>query len=292
MKKAKAHMVRVMKEYPRRLVMNAETPYEAYAALKAKYSMAKNRQDFTTLDGQWNEFKVADVTVDPDKIFAMLDEHLKKLAEFGERYEKDALQMLSKLQKAFPEEYGRVFTLLNTVEEHRKNAQTQLDTAKRMIKSHYDTKCKPMGNGDDGTMMGMFVSADKQNNGRTSYKCEHCGRKGHMAYHDGKPFCRALIASLKGSGGENKSGSPKKTKGGFKGKCFNCNKIARHMSRDCPEPKEVKESEDTPDINNLMLNVNAIQFDEDELEIAHVANDQKYMNMSGDTGAQVHRDIV
>ena len=36
------------------------------------------------------------------------------------------------------------------------------------------------------------------------------------------------------------------------------------MSRDCPEPKAAKES-DTPDINKLMLNVNAIQFDEDEL---------------------------
>ena len=126
--------------------------------------------------------------------------------------------MLSKLQKAFPEEYGHVFTLLNMVEEHKKNAQTQLDTAKRMIKSHYDKKVKPMGNGDEGTMMCMFVSSDKQNNGTTAYKCEHCGRKGHTAYRDGNPFCRALIVSLKGNGGENKLGSPKKMKGGFKGK--------------------------------------------------------------------------
>ena len=59
------------------------------------------------------------------------------------------------------------------------------------------------------------------------------------------------------------------------------------MSRDCPEPKAAKES-DTPDINNLMLNVNAIEFDEDELEIAHIVNDQRYMNMLGDTVAQGH----
>ena len=59
------------------------------------------------------------------------------------------------------------------------------------------------------------------------------------------------------------------------------------MSRDCLEPKAAKES-DTPDINNLMMNVNAIQFDEDELEIAHVVNDQRYMNMLRDTGAQGH----
>ena len=49
-------MVRVTKDYPRRLVTNAETPYKAYAALKTNYSVAKNRQDFTMLDGQWNEF--------------------------------------------------------------------------------------------------------------------------------------------------------------------------------------------------------------------------------------------
>ena len=103
-----------------------------------------------------------------------------------------------------------------------------------------------------------------------------------MAYRDGKPFCRELIASLKGNGGENnKLGSSKKTKGGFRGKCYNCNKMAGHMSRDCPEPKEGKEE---TDINNLMISV--IGFDEDELEIAHVVNDQKYMNMLGDTGAQ------
>ena len=186
MKKAKAHMVRVTKDYPRRLVMNAETPYKAYAQLKAKYSVVKNRQDFTLLDAQWNEFKVSDVTVDPDKIFAKLDEHSKKLGEFGERYEKDALQMLSKLQVAFREEYGHVFTLLNTAEEHRKNTQSQLETAKRMIKAHYETKFKPMRNGEeDGTMMCMFVSADKQSKGADTYKCEHCGKKGHTAYHDG-----------------------------------------------------------------------------------------------------------
>ena len=49
MKKAKAHMVRVMKDSPRSLVMNTETPYKACAQLKAKYSVAKTRQDFTSL---------------------------------------------------------------------------------------------------------------------------------------------------------------------------------------------------------------------------------------------------
>ena len=137
---------------------------------------------------------------DPDKIFAMLDEHSKKLAELRERYEKDALQMLSKFQKAFPEKeyYDHAFTLLNMAKEHKKSAKTQCDTAKRMIKSHYDMKIKPMGNGDEGTMlMCVFVSSDKQENGTAGYKCDHCGggKKHSMTYCDGKPFCRALTGT-------------------------------------------------------------------------------------------------
>ena len=73
MKKAKAYdLVRApMKEYPSRLVMNADMPYKVYAQLKAKHLVAKNRQDFTTFDAQWNKFKVLDISVDPDKIFTM-----------------------------------------------------------------------------------------------------------------------------------------------------------------------------------------------------------------------------
>ena len=36
--------------------------------------------------------------------------------------------MLSKFQKAFPEEYKNVFTLLNTAEEHKKTTKIQLDS--------------------------------------------------------------------------------------------------------------------------------------------------------------------
>ena len=91
MKKATAHMVRVTKDFPKRLVMEANTPYEAYVALKTKYSVAKNREDFTKLDKEWNEFKVTDERVDPDKVIATLEEHSEKLGEFGDRYKKDAL---------------------------------------------------------------------------------------------------------------------------------------------------------------------------------------------------------
>ena len=226
MKKAKAHMVKVTKDFPKRLVMEATTPYEAYAALKTKYSVAKNRQDFVRLDREWNEFKVTDEKADPDKIFATLDEHSKKIAEFGSRYEKDSLQILSKLETAMPPSYEHVFTLLNTDEEFKKDKDIQLITAKRMIKAHFESNVKTLESGKDGSMMCMFVGNNGNDTSKKgTYKCDHCGKSGHTAFKDGKPFCRALVAELKGDKGNGNGGGNGKgnrTSGTFKWKCHNC----------------------------------------------------------------------
>ena len=280
MKKAKAHMVKVTKGYAKRLVMDAKTPYEAFTALKEKYSVAKVRQDFTKLDKEWNEFKLTDETVDPDKVFATLDEHSKKLKEFGDRYEKDALQILSKVEVAMPENYEHVFTLLNTEAEHKKTSVVQLETAKRMIKAHYDTNIAKEAIKEGGTMMCMYVSDGERNNQTRSngMKCVHCRKGGHTAYKDGKPFCFALIAALKGNSNPNTN---KSNNNGvrFKGKCHNCKKPG-HKSFECTSPKK---EETTEDVNALLIAT--IVFD--ETEINHVSS-YTYTEMLGDTGAQGH----
>ena len=79
-------MVRVSKNCPKKLNMEVDTPCQAHATLKIKHSVAKNRRDFTKLDKEWNEFKVIKTSTDPDEIFVTLDEHSKKLKEFGERH--------------------------------------------------------------------------------------------------------------------------------------------------------------------------------------------------------------
>ena len=48
-KKDKAHMVRSSNYYPKRMIVEADTPYQARAALKTKYSFAKNLQNFAKL---------------------------------------------------------------------------------------------------------------------------------------------------------------------------------------------------------------------------------------------------
>ena len=311
MKKAKAHMVKVTKGYAKRLVMDASTPYEAYAALKKKYSVSKVLQDFTKLDNEWNEFKVTDATVDPDKVFATLDEQSTKLKEFGDRYEKDALQMISKLGVAMPDGYKHIFDFLNTDGEHKKSSDVQLATAKRMMQAHFDTNVAKEAIDEGGSMMCMYVASDASKNYKSgSMTCDHCKKGGHTAYKGGKPFCFALIAALKGEANKSKNNGIK-----FKGKCFNCDK-AGHRASECRSPK--KDSNDDDDVNNLM--VANVEFEDDDVEsyeevgvntaddseywsepeyvmiatitfddteINHVT-DFTYMDMLGDTGAQGH----
>ena len=65
-KKAKAHMVRASKHFPKRLIMESNTPYQAHVALKTKCSVSKNRHDFTKLDKEWEKLKVKDTSTDQD----------------------------------------------------------------------------------------------------------------------------------------------------------------------------------------------------------------------------------
>ena len=69
MKKAKAIFVRGTKDLPNMLVKESDTPYEALARLREKYAVKKVREDFDTLDNNWNQFKVEDISTDPDLIF-------------------------------------------------------------------------------------------------------------------------------------------------------------------------------------------------------------------------------
>ena len=61
------------------ITKEAGTPYAALHALKEKYAVNKIREDFDTLDAEWNQFKVNDVATDPDLIFKTLEEHTKKM---------------------------------------------------------------------------------------------------------------------------------------------------------------------------------------------------------------------
>ena len=198
MKKAKAIFVRATKELPNMIVKEADTPYEAFEKLREKYAVQKVREDFDKLDSEWNEFKITDISTDPDLIFKALEEQSRKLKIFGERYAKDSLQTLSKLKSALPKEYDHVFTYLNTSEERQKSFDKQLVTAKAMIVSHYKTKII----GDtktESTMLCMVIGSNNQNksNPYAETVCSFCNKKGHPKMKNNKPFCFKYKKHLK-----------------------------------------------------------------------------------------------
>ena len=157
MKKAMAMFVRATKDLPNMIVKECDSPFEIHEKLNAKYSVRKVRDDFDTLDTEWNDFKVSDIGTDPDLIYKTLEEQSQKLAVFGDIYSKDALQVLSKLKCALPKEYDHVFPYLNTNEERGKTFKEQLLTAKAMISSHYKTKVESSDN-LESSMICMMAS--------------------------------------------------------------------------------------------------------------------------------------
>ena len=178
------------------IAKEAQTPYEALSKLHEKYSVQKIREDFDTLDNEWNNFKIDDISMDPDLIFKTLEEQSKKLAVFGERYGKDSLQMLSKLGCSLPKEYNHVFTYLNTNEEQMKNFGEQLVTTNAMIASHFKAKVLQKNN---SSSMIFMLSGDKfkRKGERSRMKCDFCGKDNHTLYKDGKPFSYKLKKKLK-----------------------------------------------------------------------------------------------
>ena len=127
------------------------------------------------------------------------------------------------------------------------------------MQAHFDTDVVKEAIKEGGTMMYMYVASNSDKKHRSgSMTCTPCNKGGHTAYKDGKPFCFALIASLKG-GEANKS----RNNGiKFKGKCFNCHKTG-HRSSECRSPKKDNDDESN-DVNQLM--VANIELEDDDVD--------------------------
>ena len=177
-----------------------------------------------------------------------------------------------------------MFAILSTNEEHKKGAYVQLVTAKRMIKSHYETSFTTEKGVDreGGSMTCMFVGNGQGRKyggsgdaSKTDCYCENYGKAGHTAHKDGKPFFRALIAAI--NGGKGGGGSRN-----FTGKCHNWNKVG-HMKRYRPE---LKKNNDENDVDNLIIGM--IEVEGDDIETNNVKLSSNYIDAFGDTGAQGH----
>ena len=95
-----------------------------------------------------------------------------------------------------------------------------LSDLKSKLRAFYKRKFKDLNTNE----IALFA------NGKFKGLCKNCGKQGHKAAD-----CRSK---------NNTGGANKETKG--KGvKCFNCNKYAGHIAKDCPEEKKTKEKKET-----------------------------------------------
>ena len=195
MKKDKAIWVRGTKDLLNMITREADTTYAALNSLK-KCAVKKIREDFDTLDIEWNKFKVNNVETDPDLVFKKLEEQSRKLSVLDDKYIKDTLQILSKLKYPLPAEYDHVLTYLNTNEEHQKSYEHQLETTKLMIQSHY--RAKIIGNTSGECFMVCIIGTPNlKKKDEPWMKCAYCGENTHTKMRNGKLFSFKLIKDLK-----------------------------------------------------------------------------------------------
>ena len=186
MKKCKAILVWGTNDLPNMLVKEAKTPYAALDYLREKYAVKKVQEDFKALDIEWNNYKVTNSSTDPDLVFKTLEEQSRRLGIFGERYSKDELQMLSKLQHTLPKEYDHIFTFLNTNKEQIKSSKEQLENTKVMIQSHCKTNI--VNTSKDNTMIFMLTGTNDTNKQTNDTYCDVCKKYGHPKMKKGKPY--------------------------------------------------------------------------------------------------------
>ena len=100
-----------------------------------------------------------------------------------------------------------------------------LGDLKSKIRTFYTRKLKTLKSGDELALLAVY----KQFKGL----CQKCGKQGHKALE-----CR------------NKD--PMQNKGV---KCFNCNRYAGHIARDCPEPKREFKKKSKPNKSGMFVGI-------------------------------------
>ena len=95
-------MVKINKEYPKRLSIDAVASYKVSIFLKTKYLFTKSQYDLTSIDKECNKLKIKNESAEPGKMLVIFNEYPKKLLEFNACCDKYTLQTLSKLEVAMP----------------------------------------------------------------------------------------------------------------------------------------------------------------------------------------------
>jgi hypothetical protein len=177
----------------------------AWSNLIERYA-PQGSTDLIHLTGEFNNCILDSSHGDPDVWFIKLETIRSRLSSIDTKYTKEDYKVVAHIVNNLPEEDSDLVTLVESM-----TTTITLVELKSKNRTFYTRKLKTLKLGDELALAAVY----KQFKGL----CRKCGKQGHKASE-----CR------------NKD--PMQNKGI---KCFNCNRYAGHIARDCPEPKrEVK----------------------------------------------------
>ncbi len=173
----------------------------AWANLTERYA-PQAPTELIYLTDEFNNSVLESSTEDPDLWFIRLETIRSRLSSIGAAYAKADYKMVAHVVNKLPNKYSELITLV----EGSTTTITIVDL-KSKIRTFYTRKLKDSKAGNE---LALFLK--KQFKGL----CRKCGKQGHKASD-----CRSQEPSTP-----------------FKGvKCYNCNRYAGHLSKDCPKPR-------------------------------------------------------
>ena len=169
--------------------------------------------DLIQLTGEFNACALTSNKDDPDEWFIKLDLIHHKIAAIDATYEKKEIELVAHIIDKLPSGYSEIITVVEGM------STIALPELKQKIRAFYKRKFK--GESKDNELALAVYTKFKGD-------CRNCGKQGHKAAD-----CRS----------KNKNAGPNKDKDNKKKlKCFNCNKYAGHISKDCPDKKRDADS--------------------------------------------------
>ena len=146
------------------------------------------------------------------------------MTEIDPSYEKREHEITAHIINRPPEEYNKMIPVIE-------GNDLSLHQIQEKMRVYYNRKFKKKKRSKD---IALFAAKFKG-------KCRNCGKQGH------KPAdCRVNNTVSGERGATDKDGKEKGMK------CFNCNKYAGHMAKDCPEKKKQKGGEETKETGTFV----------------------------------------
>ncbi len=164
----------------------------------------KGSTDLNHQTGELNNCVPDSPRSDPDLWFIKLDVIRNCLTSIGTKYTKEDFELVAHVINKLPNEYSELITTIESL-----STTITLVDLQSKVQAFYTRKLKDRKSGNE---LALFPKMFKG-------ICRKCGKQGHRAKD-----CRSTPKE-----------EPKKGV-----KCYNCNKYAGHIAKDCPEPKKLR----------------------------------------------------